>query len=67
MLPRILAFAGSLPPGIVQQEAGGNRRQGRPRRPGPRSRSIDLRDFPLPLFDQDLEAEQGIPENGAGS
>lgn len=25
---------------------------------------IDLKDFPLPVFDQDLEAEQGMPENG---
>jgi NAD(P)H-dependent FMN reductase len=24
----------------------------------------DLRDYPLPLFDQDLEAESGLPENG---
>jgi len=24
---------------------------------------IDLADYPLPLFDEDLEAEQGLPEN----
>jgi chromate reductase len=25
---------------------------------------LDLRDFPMPLYDGDLEEEQGIPENG---
>lgn len=25
---------------------------------------IDLRDFPLPLYDGDLESEKGLPENG---
>jgi len=25
---------------------------------------LDLRDIPMPLYDGDLEAEQGIPENG---
>lgn len=26
---------------------------------------VDLADYPLPIFDQDLEAEQGMPENAA--
>ena len=26
---------------------------------------VDLRDYPLPLFDEDLEKEQGLPENAA--
>jgi NAD(P)H-dependent FMN reductase len=25
---------------------------------------LDLRDYPLPIFDQDLEAESGLPESG---
>ncbi|KAA3634726.1 MAG: hypothetical protein DWP97_06470, partial [Calditrichaeota bacterium] len=25
---------------------------------------IDLRDYPLPIFDEDLESEKGLPENG---
>ena len=26
---------------------------------------LDLRDFPMPLFDEDLEKDKGIPEAGA--
>jgi len=26
---------------------------------------LNLKDYPLPLFDQDLEADQGMPENAA--
>lgn len=60
--PRILAFAGSV------------RRQSFNRRlvslaaelvkgAGGQVTLIDLKDYPLPLFDQDLEQEQGHPEN----
>jgi chromate reductase, NAD(P)H dehydrogenase (quinone) len=63
MTPRILAFAGSLRresfnkklvpiAAMAAREAGALVTQ------------IDLRDFPLPLFDQDLEAEHGMPESG---
>ena len=62
-MPRILAFAGStrresfnkkLVP-IAAKSA---------RDAGAEVTLIDLKDFPLPLFDQDLEADQGMPENG---
>jgi chromate reductase len=60
--PRILAFAGSsrrdsFNKRLVQvasigaAEAGGQ------------CTFIDLRDYPLPIYDGDLEAEQGLPEN----
>src|SRR3954452_4629837 len=64
MTPRILAFAGStrrdsfnkrLVP-IAARAA---------RDAGAEVTLIDLKDYPLPLFDQDLEAGQGMPENGA--
>ena len=63
MTPRILAFAGSLRgesfnKKLVPIAARAARDAGAEVTP------IDLRDFPLPLFDQDLEAGQGMPEDG---
>lgn len=61
--PRILAFAGSLRRDsfnkkLVRIAAAGARAA------GAEVTLIDLKDFPLPLFDQDLEASQGMPEPG---
>ena len=63
MTPKILAFAGSMRSGsynkklirlgvAAAEQAGGE------------ITLIDLRDLPMPLYDGDLEAEQGIPPNG---
>jgi len=62
--PRILAFAGStrresFNKKLLQHAVKGAREAGAD------VTLIDLKDFPLPLFDQDLEAEHGMPENGA--
>jgi NAD(P)H-dependent FMN reductase len=62
--PRILAFAGStrresFNKKLVQIAVKGARDA------GAEVTLIDLKDFPLPLFDQDLEAEHGMPESGA--
>src|SRR4029077_756455 len=64
MTPRILAFAGSL------RSESFNKKLVRiaaraARDAGAEVTLIDLKDLPLPLFDQDLEAGQGMPENGA--
>src|SRR3954451_19637952 len=64
MTPRILAFAGSLRSEsfnkkLVRIAASAGRDA------GAEVTLIDLKDYPLPLFDQDLEAGQGMPENGA--
>ncbi len=60
--PKILAFAGSTRSGSynktlikIAAEAASSA--------DAEVTVIDLRDFPLPLFDQDLEAESGLPEN----
>jgi NAD(P)H-dependent FMN reductase len=62
--PRILAFAGStrresFNKRLVQYAVKGAREA------GANVTVLDLKDFPLPLFDQDLEAEHGMPDNGA--
>jgi NAD(P)H-dependent FMN reductase len=61
--PRLLAFAGSLRRDsfnkkLVQIAAGAARRA------GAAVTVIDLKDYPLPIYDGDLEAASGIPENG---
>lgn len=61
--PRILAFAGSTRTDsynkrLVKIAAAGARAA------GAEVTLIDLRDFPLPIFDGDLEARDGLPANG---
>lgn len=58
--PKILAFAGSAKETsynkkLVQIAAAGAKTA------GAEVTYIDLRDFPMPLFDEDLEVQQGIP------
>lgn len=62
MTPRILAFAGSL------RKDSFNKKLVRiaaraAEAAGAQVTLIDLRDYPLPVYDGDLEAEQGLPEN----
>jgi NAD(P)H-dependent FMN reductase len=64
MTPRILAFAGStrresFNKKLVQNAVNGAREA------GAEVTLLDLKEIPLPLFDQDLESEQGMPHNGA--
>ena len=63
MMPRILAFAGSTRRGSFNKKLVSIAAHGA-REAGAEVTLIDLKDFPLSLFDQDLEAEQGTPENG---
>jgi NAD(P)H-dependent FMN reductase len=61
--PKILAFAGSLRTGswnkklirIAAQAA---------ERAGAEVTLVDLRDYPMPVLDQDIEKAEGIPEHG---
>jgi NAD(P)H-dependent FMN reductase len=61
--PRILAFAGSLRKGSYNKQlvkiavAGAEAA-------GAQVTHIDLRDYPLPVFDEDLERDEGMPANG---
>jgi NAD(P)H-dependent FMN reductase len=58
--PRILAFGGSLRRDSFNQKLAALAAEGA-REAGAEVTLITLRDFPMPLFDQDLEAEIGKP------
>jgi NAD(P)H-dependent FMN reductase len=61
--PSVLAFAGSSRAGSYNKKLIRIAVEGA-REAGAEVTLIDLKDFPLPLFDWDLEAEHGLPENG---
>lgn len=61
--PRILAFAGSIRRDSYNKKLVPIAAQGA-RAAGAEVTIIDLRDYPLPLYDGDLEQAEGIPENG---
>jgi NAD(P)H-dependent FMN reductase len=61
MAPKILAFAGSLRTGSFNKKLVAIAAQ-KARDAGAEVTLIDLRDFPLPVFDEDLESESGVPE-----
>ncbi len=62
--PRILAFGGSLRAESFNQKLAAIAARGA-RGAGAQVTLIRLRDFPLPLYDQDLEDAKGMPENAA--
>jgi len=60
--PRILAFAGSTRTASYNKQLVRVAVEGA-RKAGAEVTLIDLRDLPLPLFDEDLEQQGGLPEN----
>lgn len=62
--PRILAFSGSARQDSYNQRLVAQAARVAERE-GAQVRVISLRDFPLPLMNEDLEREQGQPENAA--
>jgi NAD(P)H-dependent FMN reductase len=60
--PKILAFGGSLRAASFNQKIVALAAEGA-REAGADVTLIALRDYPLPLFDQDLESASGMPEN----
>lgn len=60
-IPRILAFGGSLRRASFNQKLATIAAEGA-REAGAEVTVVALRDFPLPVFDEDLEAEGGLPE-----
>ncbi|ETW93118.1 MAG: FMN reductase [Candidatus Entotheonella factor] len=60
--PRIIAFAGSAREGSVNKKLVRIAAAGA-EAAGADVEVLDLRDFPLPLYDGDLEAQDGVPAN----
>ena len=60
--PRILAFSGSLREGSYNQKLVGVAAAGA-RAAGAEVTELHLRDLPLPVYDADLEAREGMPAN----
>jgi len=61
--PKILAFAGSTRSGSYNKQLA-HLAADAAREAGAEVTFVDLRDLPMPLFDQDLEAASGLPESG---
>lgn len=62
--PKILAFSGSARKDSYNQKLVRIAAEGA-KMAGAEVTVIDLADYPLPLFNEDLEREQGMPENAA--
>ena len=62
MAQKILAFAGSLRSGSFNRKLVRIAAEGA-RAAGAEVTEIDLRDMPMPLYDGDIEREQGLPPN----
>lgn len=62
MTPRILVFAGSIRSGAFSGQTA-DIAQKTLALQGAEVTRISLADYPLPIMDQDLEKEQGVPEN----
>lgn len=60
--PSILAFSGSTREGSLNKKLVAIAADGA-REAGGEVTVIDLRDYPLPIYDGDLEAAEGVPEN----
>lgn len=60
---KILAFSGSARKGSFNQQLVSIAARGA-EAAGAEVTVINLVDFPMPIFNQDLESEQGMPENG---
>ena len=58
----ILAFAGSTRSGSLNKKALGIAAEAA-RDSGAEVTVIDLRDYPLPIYDGDLEESEGVPDN----